>query len=131
MLKLTSLQSMTKIFQQLFPDEMLINEYIKHLPVSQNLNSKTALTQNDSSSTSLGIYFLNQLIKSNSILNKQQLDLNNWLFDQIICCTAPIHPIIVSLINNYVTQLFNPNIQNEFRLLPIEEKKILEYFRSQ
>lgn len=128
-LKLNSLNSLSKIFQQVFPDEMLINEYLKHLPITFNLNAKLIVSQNEAANSPLGIYFLNQLIKNSSILNKRELKLNEWLFDQILACSSPIHPIMVNLINNYLILLFNPNIQNEYRLLPIDKLKIFNFFK--
>jgi hypothetical protein len=141
-LKSNSLQSMCRIFQQVFPDDMLVNEYMLRLPITPNLNarltqihyennSKTnSADKTQSTSNSLGIYFLNQWIKSNSFLNKRQFDLNTWLFEQIKQCAAPLHPIIISLINTYITQLFNLNILSEHRLIPLPAQLILDFFRD-
>ncbi len=115
---------------------MLLNEYMRSLPITPQLNFKTtqgngnALSNLNSSNNSLGIYFLNQLIKTNSFLNKRQLDLSSWLLDQIKQCVEPIHPVMVSLINNYVIQLFNLNILNENRLTPLCPKLILKFFQE-
>ena len=32
--------SMSRIFQQIFPDDMLVNEYMRNLPIINNLNAK-------------------------------------------------------------------------------------------
>ena len=107
---------------------------MRSLPITPQLNFKTAqgnLVSNlNSSNNSLGIYFLNQWIKTNSFLNKRQLDLSSWLFDQIKQCVEPIHPVMVSLINNYVIQLFNLNITNDNRLTPLCPKLILKFFQE-
>ena len=92
---------------------MLVNEYMRNLPIINNLNAKLMHNSSNSSKdnkSSLGIYFLNQWIKTNSFLNKRSLELNNWLFEQIKQCSAPLHPIMISLINTYITQLFNVNV---------------------
>ena len=134
----------TRIFQQVFPDDMLLNEYMRSLPITSQLSAKlthglasngknssnTVNLNGSNSNNSLGIYFLNQWIKTNSFLNKRQLDLSSWLFEQIKQCVEPLHPVMVSLINNYVIQLFNLNILSENRLTPLSPKLILEFFRS-
>jgi len=123
---------MSRIFQQVFPDDMLVNEYMRNLPIIINLNAK--LLHNNSSNkenkSSLGIYFLNQWIKTNSFLNKRSLELNNWLFEQIKQCSAPLHPIMISLINTYITQLFNVNVLNDYRLEPLSAQLILDFFKN-
>lgn len=131
-LKGNSLNS-TRLFQQVFPDDMLLNEYMRSLPITPQLSAKISQQKyNGASSTSnsLGIYFLNQWIKTNSFLNKRHLDLSSWLFEQIKQCVEPLHPVMLSLINNYVIQLFNLNIINENRLTPLNAQHILEFFRD-
>jgi hypothetical protein len=125
--------NLSRLFQHVFPDDMLLNEYMRNLPITPKLNAKS-FNQNSqiiqSHSSTLGIYFLNQWIKTNSFLNKKQLDLSKWLFDQIMECVEPVHPIILSLINNYVVQLFNLNIISEHRLVPLSPNLILDFFKN-
>jgi hypothetical protein len=124
---------MSRIFQQVFPDDMLVNEYMRNLPIINNLNAKLMHNSSNSSKdnkSSLGIYFLNQWIKTNSFLNKRSLELNNWLFEQIKQCSAPLHPIMISLINTYITQLFNVNVLNDYRLEPLSAQLILDFFKN-
>lgn len=125
---------MSRVFQQVFPDDMLVNEYMRNLPIIKKLNAKilhnSSSDSNSSGASSLGIYFLNQWIKTNSFLNKRSLELNNWLLEQIKQCIAPLHPIMVSLINTYITQLFNVNVLNDYRLDPLSSQLILEFFRN-
>jgi hypothetical protein len=132
-LKGNSLNSIKMLFQQVFPDDVLINEYTRHLPITSKLNGKMSQIQTSSSnaaSNTLGIYFLNQCIKTNSFLNKNQFDLNSWLFKQICECVQPIHPVMITLINNYVNQLFNLNIMAEFRFQPISAQLILDFSKN-
>ena len=124
---------MSRIFQQVFPDDMLVNEYMRHLPITPKLSSKITHSQCGNGTgtvSSLGIYFLNQWIKTSSFMNKRQLELHNWLFEQILECQSPLHPIIISLVNTYVAQLFNVNVQSEFRLVQISSQLILEFFKN-
>ena len=124
---------MSRIFQQVFPDDMLVNEYMRNLPIINSLNAKLMHNSSNSSKdnkSSLGIYFLNQWIKTNSFLNKRSLELNNWLFEQIKQCSAPLHPIMISLINTYITQLFNVNVLNDYRLEPLSAQLILDFFQN-
>ena len=129
-LKSNSVNSIKTIFQQIFPDDTLLNEYTRNLPITPKLNVKTSQTQTSRSNTntSLGIYFLNQWIKTNVFINKRQTDLNNWLFEQIMECIEPIHPVMLALINNYVIQLFNLNTLSEYRLQPLAPQLILDFF---
>ncbi len=142
-IKSISLSSMNRIFQQVFPDDMLVNEYMRNLPIIQKLNAKMQHNSSNSikinnnnntsvtsSSSSLGIYFLNQWIKTNSFLNKRSLELNNWLLEQIKQCVAPLHPIMINLINTYITQLFNVNVLNDYRLEPLSAHLILEFYKT-
>lgn len=130
-LKSNSLNSIKMLFQQVFPDDVLINEYTQNLPITSRLNAKMSQIQNGSTtSNTLGIYFLNQCIKTNSFLNKHQLDLNSWLFSQISECVPPMHPVMLTLINNYVNQLFNLNIMTEYRFQPLSSKLILDFFKD-
>ncbi len=125
--------NLSRLFQQVFPDDMLLNEYMRNLPITPKLNAKS-FHQNSqivqTHSSTLGIYFLNQWIKTNSFLNKKQLDLSKWLFDQIMECVEPVHPVILSLINNYVLQLFNLNVISEHRLVPLSPNLILDFFKN-
>ena len=131
-LKSNSVNSIKSIFQTIFPDDTLLNEYTRSLPITPKLNLKTSQSQKSHSntSTSLGIYFLNQWIKTNSFINKRQFDLNTWLFQQILECVEPMHPVMLALINNYVIQLFNLNILSENRLQPLSSEMILSFFQT-
>ena len=133
-LKSNSLTSIKNLFQQVFPDDSLFSEYSRNLPITHKLNAKMSqLAQTSPSSSSLntlGIYFLNQCIKTNSFINKRHLALGEWLIDQIIECAEPIHPVMINLVNNYINQLFNLNILFEFRLQPLIHSKILKFFKE-
>lgn len=136
-LKSNSLNSIKSLFQQVFPDDVLINEYTRNLPITKGLNAKMSQIQTSSSnaaSNTLGIYFLNQCIKTNSFLAsanaRPQFDLSVWLFNQICECSQPIHPIIITLINNFVNHLFNLNIMAEYRFQPISAKLLLDFFKN-
>lgn len=145
-LKSNSLNSIKSLFQQVFPDDVLINEYTRSLPITRSLNAKMSQIQTSSSnaaSNTLGIYFLNQCIKTNSFLasssstrnsnnnsSHHSFDLSVWLFNQICECIQPIHPIIITLINNYVNHLFNLNIMAEYRFQPISAKLLLQFFKN-
>ena len=132
-LKSISVSSMCRIFHAVFPDDMLVNEYMRNLCITPNLNANLSYNSNNSTTngnSSLGIYFLNQWIKSNTFINKRQIDLSNWLFEQIKACTAPLHPIIINLINTYVSQLFNLNVLSDNRLQPLSASLILKFFQD-
>jgi hypothetical protein len=118
---------MTKLFHQVFHDHQILIQYTKQLSITKKLNAKTEASEDQNSL--LGIYFLNQLIKNNTTFNKCELNLNEWLFNQILECCAPIHPIIVTFINSYVSQIFNTT--TEHRLAPLSENSILNFFKRQ
>jgi hypothetical protein len=80
---------MTKLFHQVFHDHQILIQYTKQLSITKKLNAKTEAAEDQNSL--LGIYFLNQLIKNNTTFNKCELNLNEWLFNQILECCAPIH----------------------------------------
>jgi hypothetical protein len=123
---------MSRVFQQVFPDDMLLNEYMRNLPITARFTAKTSQNQssNGSANSSLGLQFLNQWIKNNSFMNKKHLELNVWLFEQIKNCEQPLHPIIITLINTYISQLFNLNVLYEYRLGPLSPQLILEFFKE-
>ena len=137
-LKSNSLNSIKSLFQQVFPDDVLINEYTRNLPITRRLNARMSQIQTSSSNAAtntLGIYFLNQCIKTNSFLamnsgGAKAFDLSTWLFNQICECVQPIHPIVITLINNFINHLFNLNILAEFRFQPISGQLILEFFKN-
>ena len=118
---------MTKLFHQIFHEHAILIRYTKQLSITSKLNAKTEAAEDQNSL--LGIYFLNQLIKNNTTFNKSDLNLNEWLFNQILECCAPIHPIMVTFINSYVSQIFN--ISAEHRLPPLSEKAIIDFYSSQ
>lgn len=121
--------SICKIFHQVFLNDALILQYTKQLSITSKLNVKTIQCEDQNSL--LGIYFLNQLIKNNMLpLNKCQINLNEWLFKQILQCCAPIHPIIITFINTYINQMHGVNTPNENRLLPISDDSIFIYFKN-
>lgn len=133
-LKSNSMTSIKNLFQQVFPDDSLFGEYSRNLPITINLNAKLSqlaqTSSSDSSSNTLGIYFLNQCIKTNAFVNRRHFDVSDWLIEQIKQCSRPIHPVIINLVNNYVNQIFNLNILNEFRLKPLNAEKILNFFKE-
>ena len=120
---------MTRLFHQVFHNDIILIQYTKQLSITTELNSKTQASEDQNSL--LGIYFLNQLIKNNTTINKCELNLNEWLFNQILECRAPIHPIMVTFINSYVCQIFNLTLQPEHRLTPLSENSIINYFKNQ
>ena len=132
-LKSNSINSIKMLFQNMFPDDSLLNEYTRSLPITKSLSAKTSQTQTSRSSTAnstLGIYFLNQWIKSNSFVDKRQNEFNRWLFEQIMECVEPLHPVMLALINNYIIQLFNLNVLNDHRLQPLSSELILNFFKN-
>lgn len=63
-------------------------------------------------------------------MNKKQTELNNWLFKQILECVEPLHPMMLTLLNNYVNQLFNLNNLTDNRPSPLSPHLIMDFFKQ-
>jgi len=54
--------------------------------------------------------------------------MNAWIWSQILQSTKPIHPIMLTLINEFISAIVNTRC--EWRLTPIDTKIILDYLIS-
>jgi hypothetical protein len=54
--------------------------------------------------------------------------MNSWIWSQILQCTTPIHPILLTLINEFVTTIVD--LRYSWHLLPIDTQIIYDYLLS-
>lgn len=98
-LKLGSLTKMKILFtQQLFP-EKIAAEHALTVPVTKNLNAKLT--------GFLPVHCVHQLLKSR-VFSKHRVEVKDWIYAQICTSSAPLHPVMVPLIDAFVQSIIQP-----------------------
>ncbi|XP_028396376.1 integrator complex subunit 2-like [Dendronephthya gigantea] len=113
--------------QDLFP-EKAITEHAVRVAVTDQL------TANDSGF--LPVHCVYHLLK-NRTFTKHSVQVKDWLYKQILCSSKPLHPLLVNLIDVFVTSVVMPLPSKHRRLtgnVTVEgfsETDILKVFKSQ
>ena len=85
--------------QDIFTEETITSHAIK-VPVTPNLNS--------SLTGFLPVHCIYQLLRSRAF-SKNRVPIREWIFKQICSASAPLHPVLPSLIEAYVTSIMVPS----------------------
>ncbi|XP_065055164.1 LOW QUALITY PROTEIN: integrator complex subunit 2-like [Rhopilema esculentum] len=94
-----SLTKMKILFtQQLFPEKVAA-EHVLTVPVTKNLNAHL--------SGFLPVHCVHQLLKSR-VFSKHKVDVKDWVYSQICTASAPLHPLMVPLIEAFVHAIIQP-----------------------
>lgn len=98
-IRLGSLTRMKTLFtQEIFP-EKVVTAHAVTVPVTPNLSSNDA--------GFLPIHCMHQLFKSRAF-TKHAVPVKDWVYKQICCCTTPLHPLVVPLLEAFVHSVINP-----------------------
>ncbi|KXJ29444.1 Integrator complex subunit 2 [Exaiptasia diaphana] len=104
--------------QELFPEKVITSHAIT-VPVTPGLNGHVT--------GFLPIHCIHQLLKSRTF-TKHYVPVKNWVYRQLCDCTIPLHPLVPSLVDVFVSTVINPTgkaFQERFT-----EAEILEVFKG-
>ncbi|CAF1495656.1 unnamed protein product, partial [Didymodactylos carnosus] len=107
--------------QTVFTTDILIQRF-PLIPVTKNLS-----TSKQSSHAFLPAHFICHLLSSGSC-NLHHVNMNKWIYDQILLCVEPVHPIMLTLINEYVRACLRQDYP--WHLDPIYSKDIEDFFND-
>ena len=107
------------LIRGIFTNNSLVQRF-STLQITENLNANLT-------SKHISAYFICYLL-STGLCNKHHVEMNAWIWSQILQSTKPIHPIMLTLINEFISAIVNTRC--EWRLTPIDTKIILDYLIS-
>ncbi|CAI6365811.1 unnamed protein product [Macrosiphum euphorbiae] len=118
----STMGKMKQIFtQDVFPEQVVASRSV-NIPVTPNLNANM--------SGFLPIHCVLQLLKSQAF-TKHRVNIKTWIYNQICASVSPLHPLLPSLIEAYVTSILvvpNKATQELAVNQPITEEDILKVF---
>ncbi|KAJ7373791.1 Integrator complex subunit 2 [Desmophyllum pertusum] len=98
-IRLGSLTRMKTLFtQDIFP-EKVVTAHAVTVPVTPQLSSDDA--------GFLPVHCVHQLLRSRAF-TKHAVPVKDWVYKQICCCTTPLHPLVVPLLEAFVHSVINP-----------------------
>lgn len=108
--------------QEIFADEMIASHAVK-VPVTCNLSAEN--------SGYLPVHCIYQLLKSRAF-SKHKVSVKDWILHQVCECVPPLHPIMTSLIDAYVTSVIVSSSRNSIGATnePICEDDLLAIFQN-
>lgn len=107
------------LVQRVFTNDLLIQCFSK-IQITKNLNSNLT-------SKHTPAYFICYLL-SKGLCNQHHVEMNTWIWSQILQSTNPIHPIMLTLINEFVLTIVDARYP--WHLAPIDTKTIYEYLNT-
>ncbi|KAK3730826.1 hypothetical protein QZH41_009941 [Actinostola sp. cb2023] len=84
--------------QELFPEKVITSHAVT-VPVTPQLNGHV--------SGFLPIHCIQQLLKSRTF-TKHYVPVKNWVYQQLCNCSVPLHPLVPSLVDVFVSAVINP-----------------------
>jgi hypothetical protein len=106
-------------YSSLFTKELLVQRF-STIQITANLNSNLTLKH-------IPAHFICYLL-SKGLCNKHHVQMNSWIWSQILQCTTPIHPIILTLINEFIKTIVDLNY--DWHLKPIDTEIIYNYLST-
>lgn len=108
--------------QEIFADEMIASHAVK-VPVTCNLSADY--------SGYLPVHCIYQLLKSRAF-SKHKVSVKDWILHQVCECVPPLHPIMTSLIDAYVTSVIVSSSRTASGTTnePIREDDLLAIFSN-
>jgi len=98
-IRLGSLTRMKTLFtQEIFP-EKVVTAHAVTVPVTPHLSSEDT--------GFLPIHCMHQLLRSRAF-TKHAVPVKDWVYKQVCCCTTPLHPLVVPLLEAFVHAVINP-----------------------
>lgn len=107
------------LIQRIFTNDLLVPRFAT-IQITRNLNGNLT-------SQHLPAHFISYLL-SKGLCNQHNVQMNHWVWSQILECTTPIHPIVLTLINEFVPTLVDARYP--WHLSPIDIELIRNYLSS-
>ena len=107
------------LLQRVFTNDLLVQRF-STIQITSNLNSNLTLKH-------IPAHFICYLL-SKGLCNQYHVQMNSWIWLQILQCTTPIHPIILTLINEFVSTIIDSRYT--WHLKAIDTQIIYNYLLS-
>jgi len=107
------------LIQDIFTNDLLVQRFAT-IQITPNLNLNIT-------SKHIPAHFICYLL-SKGLCNQHHVQINTWIWSQILQSTIPIHPILLTLINEFVITIVD--IRYSWHLLPIDTQIIHDYLSS-
>ena len=107
------------LLQRVFTHELLVQRF-STIQITLNLNSNMTIKH-------IPAHFICYLL-SKGLFNQHHVQMNSWIWSQILQCKTPIHPIMLTLINEFVITIVD--IRYYWHLMPIDTQIIRDYLTS-
>ncbi|VDN00706.1 unnamed protein product [Thelazia callipaeda] len=112
----------------------LKNLFLRHALTERDIVERASQMQVTRSLNShhqgfLPAHCITQLLSTNSF-SKHSVPIQNWICEQILNCTTPLHPVITDLLNSFATSCFTAtelSLPNQ----PLSEEFILDLFSGE
>lgn len=114
---------MKQIFTQEIFTEQVVTAHAVKVPVTPNLNANML--------GYLPVHCIHQLLKSRAF-TKHKVPIKSWIYRQICNSSAPLHPVLPSLIEVYVNSIIVPTAKApiEHTHKPLSKEDIMRVFRN-
>ncbi|KAK3084417.1 hypothetical protein FSP39_013249 [Pinctada imbricata] len=120
-IKANALSRLRAIFTQEIFTEQVITSHAVKVPVTDNLNATMT--------GYLPINSIYQLLKSRSF-SKHKVPIKDWIYNQICHCSCPLHPLVPSLIEVYVSSVVLKSSKTDHLNEPITDMEILNIYKD-
>ncbi|CAF3462153.1 unnamed protein product [Rotaria socialis] len=107
------------LIQRVFTNDLLVQRFAT-IQITSNLNSHITIKH-------IPAHFICYLL-SKGLCNQHRVQMSSWVWSQILQCTTPIHPIMLTLINELVTTIVDSRYL--WHLIPIDTDMIHNYLKS-
>lgn len=114
---------MKQIFTQEIFTEQVVTAHAVKVPVTPNLNANML--------GYLPVHCIHQLLKSRAF-TKHKVPIKSWIYRQICNSSAPLHPVLPSLIEVYVNSIIVPTAKGplEHTHKPLSKDDIMRVFHN-
>lgn len=99
------------LMQRVFTNDLLVPRFAT-IQITHNLNANLTVQH-------LPAHFISYLL-SKGLCNQHHVQMNTWIWSQILECTTPIHPIVLTLINEFVPTLIESRYTWHLAAIDIE-----------
>ena len=107
------------LIQRVFTNDLLVQRFAT-IQITPNLNSTMTLKH-------LPAHFICYLL-TKGLCNQHHVEMGPWVWSQLLQCVTPIHPIMLTLINELVTAIVDARYT--WHLTPIDSQTIHDYLTS-
>lgn len=107
------------LVQRVFTNDLLVQRFAT-IKTTPNLNASLTIKH-------IPAQFISYLL-SKGLCNQHHVQMSSWVWSQMLQCTAPIHPIMLTLINELVTTIVNARFL--WQLAPIDTQIIQDYLQA-